>query len=163
MLCSTLTSSIAMAAHIHISSILSLLWFLLLFFLYFSLFEIIRLMSRFFALISHAFFLNVCVCVCEREWEREDGRESFCALLWVLTTLLTPCDDWQLFCPIEGSHSEPLLWVQFIWQWNFGKKCFNVCIFTCHMIAVPIPARSVHTWDRPLTAHWSPNSFLSSL
>lgn len=56
-------------------------------------------------LIRHAFFQSVCMCVCLR---LHGKPKSHCIHLWVLTILLTPCDDCQVFCPREKTHRDTL-------------------------------------------------------
>ena len=62
----------------------------------------------------------VCVCVCARRGECGIPM-SHCVPIWVLTTLLTPCDDWRAFCPIERTHSDPLLPLRFCFAVGFCR------------------------------------------
>lgn len=43
----------------------------------------------------------------ERDCAYVCARVSHCARVWILTTLLTLCDDWQAFCPEERASSGP--------------------------------------------------------
>lgn len=91
---------------------------------------------------------GVCMCSCVHVCVGGIPK-THCALIWVLNTLLTPCDDWQAFCPIERPHSDPLLWLQFgfgiafcgpwnlVWDWT---------LLRCHWMFA-----TVHPWTRTCT------------
>lgn len=158
---SIITSSIAMAAHIHTTGILWLVWFRLFqFFFHKTLYhwhitENIgsRLFVGFFfcSLISHAFFQ--CVYVCEFGFPK-----SHCTSVWVLTTLLTPCDDWRAFCPIERARSTPCCSCSFVLPWGFLwklKNCFSQDFFdvssdaesTCMSLCARGRKKKIKTFD----------------
>lgn len=119
---SIITNSTATAACIHFSSILWLLQFLL-------------FMKPFITdthrssvqghlcfpprLIRHAFLpslsLDLCVSVCVSAWRPKEPLYP----CWVLTTLLTPCDDCQVFCPIVRTRADSPLSLQFCFAFLF--------------------------------------------